>query len=288
MVGALLFLALQAERIASIEHPEADEVSGIVASRKHPGVFWVHNDSGDRPRLFAIRSDGRLVAPAGSPAGRFEGVTVVGAKNVDWEDIASDGENLYLADVGNNANTRRDLVIYVVPEPDPARATSVEAARAIPVAFDDQQEFPPAGVKPFDCEAVFYHRGALWLLTKHRSGVGLPLDSTALYRLPMEAAPDTDVRRLRPVDRRDALGGWVTGADVSPSGRTLAVLTHLPRARLWLFDLRDAGERLLSRPLRTLELGPVGQVEAVAFEGENRLILVNESRREIFRVDIPR
>ncbi|MEK9751464.1 MAG: hypothetical protein VW236_07935 [Flavobacteriaceae bacterium] len=30
------------------------EISGLVVSRKNPGVFWVHNDSGDAPVLYAL------------------------------------------------------------------------------------------------------------------------------------------------------------------------------------------------------------------------------------------
>jgi hypothetical protein len=37
------------------------EASGIVKSRRFPGIFWVHNDSGNPPLLFAVRSDGRIV-----------------------------------------------------------------------------------------------------------------------------------------------------------------------------------------------------------------------------------
>ena len=45
----------------------------MVASRKHPGIFWVHNDSGNPPSLFAVRRDGSLVRSY-----RVE------AANVDW------------------------------------------------------------------------------------------------------------------------------------------------------------------------------------------------------------
>ena len=37
------------------------EASGIVKSRRYPGIYWVHNDSGNPPLLFAIRGDGRIV-----------------------------------------------------------------------------------------------------------------------------------------------------------------------------------------------------------------------------------
>ena len=36
------------------------EASGIVKSRRYPGIFWVHNDSGKPPALFAIRRDGTI------------------------------------------------------------------------------------------------------------------------------------------------------------------------------------------------------------------------------------
>ena len=296
MIAALLTLALAPQRVAVLDNPLLDEISGLVASRRYPGVFWAHNDSGDSARLFAVRADGTTVVPAwmdrrqdaGVASGRkpFEGLEVKGASNLDWEDIASDGDTLYVADTGNNANARRDLCVYAVPEPNPAETAATRALREIWIAYADQTEFPPKGEKRWDCEAVFVHRGALWFLTKHRTAQGLPLDSTALYRLPLARASSGVVHRLSPIDRREGLGGWVTGADASPSGRTLAVLTHLPKARVWLFDLRGVGDRLLSKPIRVLELGEVGQIESVAFDGEDRLLLANESRRELFRLDL--
>ena len=43
-----------------VTHPPLEEMSGIVPSRRYPGIFWVHNDSGDEARLFAIRADGSV------------------------------------------------------------------------------------------------------------------------------------------------------------------------------------------------------------------------------------
>lgn len=39
----------QGEREGHIQDVTLDEVSGIVASRRHPGVLWAHNDSGHGP-----------------------------------------------------------------------------------------------------------------------------------------------------------------------------------------------------------------------------------------------
>jgi len=55
------------------------EASGIVKSRRYPGIYWVHNDSGNPSLIFAIRGDGRIVRQF-----RLE------VPNIDWEDIAID------------------------------------------------------------------------------------------------------------------------------------------------------------------------------------------------------
>ena len=86
------------------------EASGIVKSRRHPGIFWVHNDSGNPPLLFAIRGDGRIVRQF-----RLE------IPNIDWEDIAIDDQgHLYLGDIGNNLGELPIRAIYRIDEPDPA------------------------------------------------------------------------------------------------------------------------------------------------------------------------
>lgn len=289
MLSALLLLLLAPEPTGRITHAPINETSGIEASDRFEDVFWVHNDSGDSARFFAIRPDGEIVAPPWASGSNgvspqpFAGIRVSNATNIDWEDIAYDGENLYLADVGNNANARRDLVVYVVPEPNPELTETTTAQRAIPVSFADQASFPPQGTRAFDCEAVFYLRGALWFLTKHRSGIGMPVDATALYRLDLRRAHDHRPNPMRPLQTRTGLGGWVTAADVSPDGRTLAVLTHLPVTSVWLFDLRGAGDQLLSKPIRQVRLGNLGQAEALTFETDTSLLVANE-QREIVRV----
>ncbi|HVR76496.1 MAG TPA: hypothetical protein VMT52_19360, partial [Planctomycetota bacterium] len=80
-----------------ITDPALSEISGIVPASGRDGVFWVHNDSGDRPRIFALEDSGRVLGA----------VDVEGASAVDWEDIAAGpgprpGRHLFLADTGNN------------------------------------------------------------------------------------------------------------------------------------------------------------------------------------------
>src|SRR2546427_568330 len=67
------------KQIGTITDPQLPEISGLVPSHTVKGAWWVHNDSGDQARLYAINSRGQLLA-------KF---TVSEAKNVDWEDLAS-------------------------------------------------------------------------------------------------------------------------------------------------------------------------------------------------------
>ena len=89
------------------------EASGIAASRRNAGVFWVHNDSGDRNRIFAIGSDGKHL-----------GVFIVrGCPMWDWEDIAvgpgpEAGQSyIYIGDVGDNLARRESIRVCRVLEP---------------------------------------------------------------------------------------------------------------------------------------------------------------------------
>src|SRR6516165_11844808 len=79
------------EPLGGLDVKAVPEASGIVKSRRYPGIFWVHNDSGNPPLLFAIRGDGCIVR-------QFR----VAVPNIDWEDIAIDDQgHLYVGDIGN-------------------------------------------------------------------------------------------------------------------------------------------------------------------------------------------
>jgi hypothetical protein len=285
--------------VARVTHPPIDEMSGIVKSRRYPGIFWVQNDSGDSARLFAVRANGNVVLPpflvndfsvdetAILPGAKpvWPGITVDGATNSDWEDLATDGDNLYLADVGNNGNARRDLGVFVLPEPNPQAVERARAVKWLHVAYPDQTAFP-GDIWRFDCEAVFFFRGKLHFLTKHRISrqIGFPENGTNLYRLDTQYTDRVNV--LKKLDGLSDLGGWVTSADVSPDGKTLAVLCHMPVSSVWLFDVSGSGDRMLStRPARRLVFTGAQQCEAVCWESDASLMVTNE-QRDIFRLNV--
>ena len=260
--------------IHQIESLEISESSGLVKSRSHPGVFWTHNDSGDVPRIFAISAHGHLI-------GEFP---VEGAEARDWEDIAiDDSGHLYIGDIGNNANERRDLAVYRMSEPDPARDASARVDRVLRYRYADQEGFPEKDHSVFDSEAMFWLSGDLYLFTKHRTDT-----KTKLYRLPTSAHDGE--RALEPIAEFEVGGsssslfGNTTAADVSDDGRTVALLCY---QRLILFEVRGSGDALSLHEVRRIELDPnrTRQAESVAWD-ERALIFGNE-QRSIFRIPDP-
>lgn len=258
------------------------ESSGLIESRRHSGVIWTHNDSGDDARIFAIRPDGSLILPEGTETAAYQGIAVTGAKNRDWEDIAIDGQgNLYIGEIGNNGNRRQNLGVYIVPEPDPLEASATEPAQFIPFRYPDQEGFPPEKMN-FDSEALVYAGDSLYLLTKHRSD-----SETKLYRFP-SLQPQEEPHVLELLGSFD-IGGMVTGADVSLDGRNLVVVTY---DAVWVFQAGEVGAWLEGeiryRKIQNADAAEDAEYrnhggEAVAWvEGK---ILVGNEGRDLFLVD---
>ncbi|MCO4773739.1 MAG: hypothetical protein KDA24_27150 [Deltaproteobacteria bacterium] len=289
-------LALAGPLVGTLKDDKLDESSGLVKSRLHPNTYWSHNDSGGDPVLFAV-------GPKGEALGRVE---VTGASAKDWEDIAMDPQgNLWIHDGGNNKNKRRDLTVWRVPESS-ALTGSVAADRAVRFHFPEQTEFPPKA-KNFDSEAIFWDGDSMMLLTKHRADT-----RTVLYAFPSgvadavgaePSAPSFALQRLGEFDvggNMDNYGGKVTGADLSPDGARLAVLTY---HAIFVFERPPAapsdgsgaaGDGVAGGPTNWLA-GPshrialvqpvLQQCEAIAWDGD--ALLVTNEGRALFRLEAP-
>lgn len=262
--------AITLEPVGRIAFSRIEEPSAMEKSGRFADTYWTLNDSGGGPWIFAIRASGEIVKP--DRAREYKGIRVSTATNIDWEDMTLDDRgNLYIADCGNNGSRRRNLAVYLLPEPDPLQTERATALRKIPFSYPDQHEFPP-GKKDFDAEAVFWTRGHLHLLTKHRSDT-----LSRLYRF-----DKLDPARNNPltlVDSFDA-GGMVTAADASDDGSLLAILTY---HHIWLIELPSQGRALLQGRKYRLPIR-AGQCEGICFSGD-RLLISNE-QRDIFAVPL--
>ena len=150
---------------------EVRENSGLFF---HHGRLWTHNDSGGKPILYALDTATFEVV---------QRVTLANAKNKDWEDVCTDGENVYVGDFGNNKGKRKNLRIYTFPLsalPDNGDATvTVDSIR---FSFGDQTVFEyEKHAHDYDCESLFATEQFLYVFSK-----GWATGTTRLYRIPKE------------------------------------------------------------------------------------------------------
>jgi len=310
MILFALFLVVPQTEIQPeyrIAHPPLAEVSGVVASKQYAGILWAHNDSGDAARIFAMRADGTVVMPVEqrdryevaprlrwmpemgappwlSPRTPWPGISILDARNVDWEDITLYNGTIYIGDVGNNGNTRTDLTVYAVPEPNPYQAAQAGVSVSQPIRYPDQTEFPGRD-RRFDCEALFAWRGKLYFITKWRADYSsiLPIRGAALYSLRLPLPGGTEPIALERVSTDPNFPGWVTAADLSPDGRRLALLSLYPEPVLLILSEPTSGEDWLSAPRHAIPIPALKQGEAVTWLDDATLLVVNE-QRELFRI----
>lgn len=253
---------VQVKQIAQLDTLIHKETSGIVKSTIYNGVYWVHNDSGDTPRVIPINRNGEIVQSYryGTNEGQFIGDAV----NMDWEEIMKDDEgNLIVADYGNNCNCRRDLVFYYIRETDPIQRNN-RVFKKIFFKYPDQKQFTKEGEDyNFDSEGAFFAHGKIYLLSKNRSNT-----YTKLYRL--DTYDSDAVNTLTLLDTFD-VKGKVTGADVSADGKTLAVLTY---SGVWLFKAKNKDDYFYGA-ISWLPIDASG-MEGICFDDEETLLLSRE------------
>lgn len=271
------------EVVGRVSHPALAEVSGLVKSARGD-FFWTHNDSGDAPRLFAIDAEGTPLWPAWRrlAAADWPGHAIANAAHFDWEAITLHEGVLYIADVGNNGNARRDLGVYVVHEPDPLAVDKMRALLFLPIRYPDQVEHPGA-TWHFDCESVFVADGKLHFITKHRESgrIDRAERGAKLYRLETRHTDRENVLAL--VSRHDGIR-WATDAALSADASRLVVAS--PEA-LWLFERPARPGDWFSGKTWKLLLTPrvVKQLEAVAWIDDDTLLLINE-QRDVMRTNV--
>lgn len=280
-------------KLLDIELSEIQEMSGLARSHRFDDVYWVHNDSGDSARLFAVNGSGEVIFPGYLGASYYGGeiqsgkqpwigIGIEGAANIDWEDIAVDDERIYVAEMGNNYNARRDLGIYVIAEPNPWETERTRALKFIPVRYPEQASFP-GKVWHYDSEALFVDNDKLYVLTKHRKP-GKPDEweaGTVLYRLDAERVDAANV--LTRVGDHPVVT-LATAADISPNGEWLVVLCY---TQLWLFPRPAEGDNWLAGTPRYTDLTFefTGQAEAATWMNDETILIGNE-RSEWFTVDV--
>ncbi len=155
-----------------------------------------HNDSGDDAFLYEISEVTGAVERT---------VAVPNATSADWEDICKDDNYIYIGDIGNNAGSRTDLMIFRILIDDYLTTPNDTVfADTIAYSYADQTSFEPAVYSTnYDAEALIAYNDSLYLFTKNWVNF-----KTNVYAIPK--TPGT-----YSVTIRDSINteGLVTGAD---------------------------------------------------------------------------
>lgn len=238
---------------------EVKETSGLFF---HNGRLWTHNDSGGKPILYALDTTTFEVV---------QRITLDKVKNKDWEDVCTDGENVFVGDFGNNKGNRKDLRIYMFPLADiPQGGDAVLAVDSITFQFADQTDFSKRKVHDFDCESFFASDKNLYLFSK-----GWETGTTRLYRLPK--TPGDYVAEV--VNGFDSQG-LLTGADYDRGNHVLVLVGYVKT--IWkpfmylVFDFDENGERLSNCRFEMPHLAGA-QTEGVCFFDNGRCYLTAET-----------
>ena len=231
------------------------ESSGLARADTLPGL-WTHGDAGTPASLTAFELRGPVLRT----------LDLAPLPNTDWEDLAQDpAGHLYIGDFGNNANQRRDLAIYRI-----TRRGGPPVVDTIAFRYPDQHAFPPRrDRRNFDCEAFYWDDDTLHLFSKDRGRQ----QWTKHYVLP--ARPGRYVAVLRDSIR---LNRPITAADISPDGRTVALLSY---GGVFFFT-NQPGRHLFDGPKRFRALPTTGQAEGLVFLTDSAFVVANEKGR-LFR-----
>jgi hypothetical protein len=246
-VPAIKFLP--GRQVGKVQTELIEEASGIAASRKNPGVLWVHNDSGDSARIYAVSTEGKLLRICRVEGGRCR----------DWEDIAigpgpdKGRDYLYIGDIGDNGARHKTVKIYRVPEPmvDPNGSQmdiQIGPAETIELVYPDG---------PRDAETLMVDplNGDIYIVSKRKV-------FCQVYRAESEKLTQRQVR-LSQV----AVLPWslAVGGDISPDGKYI-IVRSLSHASLWLRPKDQPLWQAFSRKPLNIQLMPEPQGEAICFD----------------------
>ena len=267
-------------RVCTVTDPRLDEVSGIAASRRNPGVFYVHNDSQGKPCVYALGRTGQVMGI----------ITLADAENRDWEDIsmapsAQKGTwDLCVADTGDNRRQRKSVVIYRFPEPDlkkrKGEAVTVKPRRYECTFPDGPHNVEGFVVDPLTGEGLFITKEfegdpSVYRLRRWSEKAKNRLELLGPLPLPRTALPPTRI---------------VTGADIAADGTRFVVRTYVCA---WEWTTADRASkkkrgkpgangkmglsRFFTAPPALVALAPERQGEAVCYDpGGGTLFTMSE------------
>jgi hypothetical protein len=235
---------------------EIQESSGLLV---FDTMLATHNDSGNSPEVYFLDSVSLEIQKK---------VRISNAVNTDWEDMAQDDDFIYIADIGNNTGSRRDLKVLRIPK---SKIASSEALKAdiISFVYEDQSEFRSTPNSDWDAEALYAGRDSLWIFTKQWQTQG-----TVVYAIPKIPGQHRAVRK-----GSLEVAGLITGASsmVDQAGILLSGYSRQLQPFVVLLHVDDDENGLGFKPEKRQIAIAFAQAEGIAVSENGRVFLSTEA-----------
>lgn len=221
-------------------------------------VWVTHNDSGNEAQLFYLNKEGKLIYT----------YHLKNSPNIDWEDIAYDGnEFLYIADLGNNLHNRKNLKIH--------RFSLIDSSeKSFSISYKNQKFPVDSSEFNYDCEAMAFLNGKIYLFSKNNTD---PYNGISRMYVFDPEKNDTALQISDSIFTGNE-GYWknaVTAADFSNDGKKLAILAYG-----YLFIFYDYTENnFFDGKYMRFRLPEIQQREAVSFGPKNNIYITDENSR---------
>ena len=228
-----------------------DETSGLEIINKQLVTI---NDSGNDPVLFYINESGNILDERKLNC----------CKNNDWESLASDSDYVYIADFGNNYDTRKNLSIIKIP----IDKSSNENPEIINFLYPEQKKFKRIYRRSeYDAEALISFGDILLIFTKNKRK-----KITEIYSLPKYGG-NFKAQKIGSLNTESI----VTGADYDKKTNTLVLTSTINFDEYYILVINDFSLNNKDRKINMYEI-PIGktQVEAIKIIDENTFWITSE------------
>lgn len=243
--------------VKTISNPELEEMSGMAFSRTHPAIWYTHTDSGGKPVVYFLDTEGKELGE----------ITLRGVKNRDWEDMAvGPGPNgksyLYVAEIGDNLAVHSEVAIYRFPEPK-------TLAEDLEVQPEIARLIYPGGAR--DAESLFVDPvdGQVYLVSKRDK-------KNTLYSFSQEAFGKEGITELD--EHHQFSFSSSTAADISADGRQILIKNYFAIYCWERAEGQSVIEALKADP-KQLPYVPEPQGEAIAFEPGGKVFYTISEKR---------
>jgi len=193
-------------------------------------MLITHNDSGGEPVLYYLNKKGEIV----------ETRKIKGVKNNDWEDVTKDDEFIYVANMGNNFDTRKNLSIIKIP----IKKSLNEKVELINFLYPEQKKF-----------------NTIYSKSQYDA-----------YSIP-KTGGNYEAKKISSIDVKSI----VTGSDYNNQLKLLALTSTINFKKYYLILIKDFSLKNKKHQIETYEI-PIGktQVEAIKIIDRNNFWISSE------------